>query len=83
MTGSRPFYQPTAECKSPESSLLGSVEFDLSATRSINSLVVLFTNRLEMMEQAEGRTIQPLISAGKTEVPPEYAEAVTVLARWN
>jgi hypothetical protein len=29
-----------------------------------------------MMDQAKGRTIQPLISEGKTEVPPAYAEPV-------
>jgi hypothetical protein len=35
------------------------------------------------MEQAEGCTIQPLISAGKTEVPPEYAEATRTRTTWN
>jgi hypothetical protein len=35
------------------------------------------------MEQREGRTIQPLISAGKTEVPPGYAEAMRTPATWN
>jgi hypothetical protein len=36
-----------------------------------------------MMEQTESRTSQPLVSAGKTEVPPGYAEAVKNPATWN
>jgi hypothetical protein len=36
-----------------------------------------------MMEQAEGCTIQPLISAGKTEVSLGYAEALRIPAIWN
>jgi hypothetical protein len=36
-----------------------------------------------MTEQAESRQIQPLISAGKTEVPPGYAEAVRIPVTWN
>jgi hypothetical protein len=31
----------------------------------------------------EDRMTQPLISAGKTEVPPEYAEVVKTPATWN
>jgi hypothetical protein len=63
--------------------MLGPIEFELSATRSIDSLVALFANRIEMMQQTEGRTIQPLISAGKTEMPPGYVEAVRTPATWN
>jgi hypothetical protein len=33
MTGSRPLYQSTAHDKSPESSMLGSIKFELSAMR--------------------------------------------------
>jgi hypothetical protein len=36
-----------------------------------------------MMEQAEDRMIQPLISAGKTEMPLGYAEAVRTPTTWN
>jgi hypothetical protein len=50
---------------------------------SIDSLAASFANRVEMMEQVEARAIQPLISAGKTEVPPGYAEAVRTPATWN
>jgi hypothetical protein len=35
------------------------------------------------MEQVEGRTIQPLISNRKTEVPPGYVEAVRTPGTWN
>jgi hypothetical protein len=76
MIGSRAFYQSTTYDKSPESSILSSTEFELAATQSIDSLVASFTNRVEMMEQAEGCTIQPLISVGKTDVPTGCAEAV-------
>jgi hypothetical protein len=37
-------------------------------------------NRVEMVWEAEGRTIQPLISTGKTQVPPGYATAIRVPA---
>jgi hypothetical protein len=63
--------------------MLGSIEFELSVTRSLDSLVASLANRVKMMEQAEGRTIQPLISAGKTEVPPGYAEAMRTPGTWN
>jgi hypothetical protein len=36
-----------------------------------------------MMHEAEERTIQPLISAGKTTVPPGYATAVRTAPVWN
>jgi hypothetical protein len=36
-----------------------------------------------MTKQAESRTIQPLISAGKTNVPPGYVEAVRSPATCN
>jgi hypothetical protein len=36
-----------------------------------------------MMEQADGRTIQPLTSAGKTAVPPGHAEVVRTPTIWN
>jgi hypothetical protein len=38
---------------------------------------------MEMVREAEGGTIQPLISAGKTQVPPEYATAIQVPAEWD
>jgi hypothetical protein len=49
----------------------------------IHSLVDLFENRVEMMEEAESRPIQPPLSAGKSDVPLEYAEAVRSPATWN
>jgi hypothetical protein len=45
--------------------------------------VASFANRVEMTEQPENRPIQPLISAGKTKVPPGYAEAVRTPVTWN
>jgi hypothetical protein len=50
---------------------------------SIDALVASFPNRVEMVREAEGRTIQPLISAGKTQVPPGYAMAIRVPAEWD
>jgi hypothetical protein len=38
--------------------------------RSIDGLVASFSNRVQMVREAAGRTIQLLISAGKTTVPP-------------
>jgi hypothetical protein len=35
----------------------------------LDGLVALFGNRVQMVREAEGRTIQTLISAGKTPVP--------------
>jgi transposase len=55
-------------------------EFD---QRSIDSLAASFANRVKMVGEAEGRTIQPLISAGKTEVPPGYADALRSPAIWD
>jgi hypothetical protein len=45
-------------------------EFDQA---SIDRLVASFANRVDMVREAEGRTIQPLISAGKIQVPLGYA----------
>jgi hypothetical protein len=39
----------------------------------IDNLVRSFPNRVKMVLDAEGRTIQLLISAGKTAVSPGYA----------
>jgi hypothetical protein len=36
-----------------------------------------------MMREAEGRTIQPLISAGKTQVPPGYTAGLRTPPIWN
>jgi hypothetical protein len=36
-----------------------------------------------MVREAEGRTIQPLISTGKTTVPPSYATAIRTPPVWN
>jgi hypothetical protein len=55
-------------------------EFEQS---SIDALVLSFANRIQMMGQAQGRTIQPLISAGKTEVPPGCAEAMRPGMTWD
>jgi hypothetical protein len=49
----------------------------------LDSLAASFENCVEMMEQAEAHTVRPLISAGKTEVPPGYAEALRTPATWN
>jgi hypothetical protein len=38
---------------------------------------------MEMVKEAEGRTIQPLISAGKTDVPPGYAAAMRTPVTWD
>jgi hypothetical protein len=38
---------------------------------SIDSLVGSFANRVIILKDPEGRTIQPLIPAGKTIVPPD------------
>jgi hypothetical protein len=51
--------------------------------RQIARIVHVGLDRVRDEKQAEGRTIQPLISAGKTEVPPEYAEAVRTPTTWN
>jgi hypothetical protein len=45
--------------------------------------VASFANRVEMMRKAEGDTIQPLISAGKTQVPPGYAAGLKTPPTWN
>jgi hypothetical protein len=50
---------------------------------SIDHLVGSLANRVKMVEEAEGRTIQPLISAGKTTVPPDYAAMVRTLPKWT
>jgi hypothetical protein len=42
---------------------------------SIDGFVASFSNRMQMVWEAEGRTVQPLISAGKTTVLPGYATA--------
>jgi hypothetical protein len=42
---------------------------------SIDDLVGPFANRVGMVGDANVRTTQPLISTGKTVVPPEYAQA--------
>jgi hypothetical protein len=39
---------------------------------SIDRLVLSFPNRVKMVSDAEGRSIQPLLSSGKTVVPPGY-----------
>jgi hypothetical protein len=36
-----------------------------------------------MVRETEGQTIQPLISAGKTTVPPGYATAIRTPPVWN
>jgi hypothetical protein len=36
-----------------------------------------------MVREAEDRTVQPLISAGKTQVPLGYATVIRVPAEWN
>jgi hypothetical protein len=50
---------------------------------SIDALVASFPNRVEVVRKIEGRTIRPLISAGKTQVPPGYATAIRVPAEWD
>jgi hypothetical protein len=50
---------------------------------SIDHLVGSFANRAKLVAEAEGRTIQPLISAGKTTVPPGYAAGVRAPPKWT
>jgi hypothetical protein len=51
--------------------------------RSIDSFVFSFSNRVQMVQAAERRTIQPLISAGQTTVPHGYAMAIRTPPVWN
>jgi hypothetical protein len=50
---------------------------------SIDSLVGSFANRVTMLKDAQGRTIRPLISAGKTIVPPGYASVMRTPISWD
>jgi hypothetical protein len=50
---------------------------------SIASLLASFANRDTVLKDAEGRTIQPLISAGKTVAPPEYASVMKTPITWD
>jgi hypothetical protein len=50
---------------------------------SIDSLVGSFENWVTMLKDAQGRTIQPLISAGRTIVPPEYASRMRIPITWD
>jgi hypothetical protein len=55
------------------------VHIGLDRVRTVRDAQIAETK----LEEAEGRMIQPLISAGKTEVRPGYAEAVRIPATWN
>jgi hypothetical protein len=50
---------------------------------AIDSLVGSFANRVKMVGDARGRTIQPLVSAGKTQVPPGYADESETRPQWD
>jgi hypothetical protein len=50
---------------------------------SIDVLVASFPNHVEMVREVEGRTVQPLISAGKAQIPPRYVTAIRVPAEWD
>jgi hypothetical protein len=50
---------------------------------SIETLVFSFSNPVQIMQEAEGRTIQRLIFAGKTTVPVGYAMAIRAAPAWN
>jgi uracil DNA glycosylase len=45
---------------------------------SIDRLVASFSNRVQMVWEAEGRAIQSLIYTGKTTAPPWYAMAIRI-----
>jgi hypothetical protein len=50
---------------------------------AIDALVDSFRNRVKMVSEARGRTIQPLVSAGKTQVPPGYADLYEIPLQWD
>jgi hypothetical protein len=50
---------------------------------SIDDFVASFSNRVQMVREADRRTIQPLISSGKTTVPPGCAMEIRTPPVWN
>jgi hypothetical protein len=50
---------------------------------SIDSLVGSFANQVTMLKDAQGRTIQSLISAGRTIIPPGYASVMRTPITWD
>jgi hypothetical protein len=42
-----------------------------------------FADQATMLKDVQGRTIQPLISAGETIVPPQYTSGMRKPITWN
>lgn len=55
-------------------------EWEHLIPHTVNGLVHSFETRVQMVRDAKGQTIQPLLSAGKYSVPPDYLPDCTEIA---